>query len=156
MTPDRSLQMSPDELDYHKDLQRQIADAGNRETQAKAVWLQAQLDLSGITSSQQAFLNHLGKKYGLLPNDVIDGEGRFHYLDPQWAMLAAQEAQAQAVAAEAQAAMEAPPAEIPPPVNNQGIEDMVPLDGEDLGKTVIPDAATKPKAAAKRRTPTMV
>ena len=94
----RPLQMSPDELAYHKDLQAQLQRAQLTEVQAKATWLQAQIDFNAVQAAMNAYMAHMGRRYGLYPQDQIDAEGCFALVDPQHARDAAAAAQQQAVA----------------------------------------------------------
>ena len=93
--------LSPEELVYHESLIQKRQDAATSVLHAKAALLDAQVAQGSAQQSMNIWLEHLGAKYGLKPQDLVHADGSFTLQDPGWALEAAAALQHEAVSAAA-------------------------------------------------------
>ena len=155
--------ISEEDMVFHKKLVEGVNKGQEGIHRAHAEVTYATQNAIAANKAMETWMTHMGEKYGLKPNDVIDMAGNFGFQDQGWAA----ELQAQAVAkANAEAEEDGTPARVTrdlPPIPDLHRAEVVPLrtppegaedaefpegDFQDEGEAVDPEpvpVALKPK-----------
>jgi hypothetical protein len=93
---DKPTAISEEELVFHKRLVDNFNKAQQNEINLRAQIYSAIVEIDSTKKAMAEWLNHLGDKYHLLPDDGVDADGNIQYLDPKWAYAEGQKLLAEA------------------------------------------------------------
>ena len=112
--------LTPEDLVFHTNVVSRMQDADMALLRAKATLLDTQALHAASRQHMDTWMQHLGTKYNLKPQDLVHADGSFTLQDPGWALEAAMEAQRQA--ATASPAPDVPVPEPPAPLSQDVTE----------------------------------
>jgi hypothetical protein len=84
---EKATSISEDELVFHKRLVDRITKSREAELSARATLMSTILEIESAQKALTTWLDHLGEKYSLFPDDGIDAEGNIQYLDSRWPLI---------------------------------------------------------------------
>lgn len=84
--------MNPQDLQFHQRLWGRIDQADLAITQAHAALSRANVAHAAAHNGMAVWMEELAERYGMKPDDVVDRDGKLHFVDPAWREILNQEA----------------------------------------------------------------